>query len=323
MVTRADPTPQYRPHRPGFPEVRFELTILGTASQAPTRDRGQGGYLLRWGDELVLFDPGEGCQRQILLAGMSAAAVTRVCITHFHGDHCLGLPGFLQSRALITDRRIALHYPTHGQGFVDHLLAGSLIDFDLRVDLEPLDPGDQITAEQFVLTAAALDHTAPAIGYRFEGPVGWHLVPDRLERAGMDGEAIGEMRRSGRVLVGEREVGIRSMSEQRGGPTVAFVMDTRPCVGAAELAAGADLLICEATYLAEDAALAEAHGHMTATQAATLAADADVGLMVMSHFSNRYDDLEAFTIEARETFPAAIAAEDLSCISWTAKTHRV
>ena len=83
--------------------MRLELTVLGSASQAPTRERGQGGYVLRWDDEWILFDPGEGCQRQLLHAHLSAAHITRVCITHFHGDHCLGLPGFLQSRALTTD----------------------------------------------------------------------------------------------------------------------------------------------------------------------------------------------------------------------------
>ena len=303
--------------------VRFELTILGTASQAPTRERGQGGYLLRWGNELVLFDPGEGCQRQILLAGMSPAAVTRICITHFHGDHCLGLPGFLQSRALVTSRRVALHYPTSGAGFVDHLLRGSMIDFDLRVDHLPVEPETAIETTQFTLSVMPLDHTAPTIGYRLEGPVGWHLVPDRLTRAGLDGQSIGELRQRGRTSVGDAEVRFEDVSERRGGPTMAFIMDTRPCEGAVALASGADLLICESTYLETEADLAADYGHMTAAQAASLAADADVGLLVMSHFSNRYHDMSAFASEARRIFPAAIAAEDLTCVSWLAKTRPV
>ena len=80
-----------------------ELYVLGTASQVPTRYRNQNGFFLRWDREGILFDPGEGTQRQLLRAGLSVSDITRICVTHFHGDHCLGLPGIIQRRALLAD----------------------------------------------------------------------------------------------------------------------------------------------------------------------------------------------------------------------------
>lgn len=332
--------------------MRLELTVLGTASQAPTRDRGQGGCVLRWGRELVLFDPGEGCQRQMLLAGVSAARVTRVCITHFHGDHCLGLPGFLQSRALTTSSRITLHYLADSADRVEHLLAGSEIDFDLRVDHQPVTPADPVETDEFVLTTALLDHPTPSIGYRLEAPISHHLVADRLDALGLDGDQIGELVRTGlievaggcagahpgpsgparRALSGRnaweaernnefsartpgRPVSMSDVSEIHHGPAVAFIMDTAPCEGARRLADAADLLICESTYLSSDADLAHAHGHMTASDAARLAADAQVGTLVLTHYSSRYDDERCFQDEAARIFPEVVAATDLACIS--------
>src|SRR5919199_5383025 len=104
-----------------------EFVVLGTASQAPTRLRNHNGYLLRWDAEAVLFDPGEGTQRQLLLAGVASSAITRICITHFHGDHCLGLPGVVQRLSL--DRvvhPVPVHYPASGQVFFDRLRHASV-----------------------------------------------------------------------------------------------------------------------------------------------------------------------------------------------------
>ncbi len=296
--------------------MRLELTILGTASQSPTRDRAQGGYLLQWADERILFDPGEGCQRQLLFAGTSAAQVDRVCITHFHGDHCLGLPGFLQSRALATERRVTIHYPRSGQAYVDHMLAGSAIDFDLRADLMALEPGERLVTPNFDIVAAALQHPVPTIGFRLEGRPARHLIADRLDEEGISGALVADLIDEGVVESPDGDlVELAEVSEVLVGPTMAFVMDTSICEGARELAREVDLLVCESTFLETDADLAEDRGHLTALQAARLAAESDAGLLVLSHFSNRYPDLAAFESEARSIHSNCVAAADLSCIA--------
>ena len=99
-----------------------ELVVLGTASQAPTRYRNHNGYLLRWDGEGILFDPGEGTQRQFTLAGVSPAVITRVCISHFHGDHCLGLPGVIMRLALDHGQLpVPIHYPASGEQYFRRL----------------------------------------------------------------------------------------------------------------------------------------------------------------------------------------------------------
>ena len=294
--------------------MRLELTVLGSASQAPTRERGQGGYVLRWDDEQILFDPGEGCQRQLLYAHLSAAHITRVCITHFHGDHCLGLPGFLQSRALTTTRALTLHYAGAQEAYVEKLLSCSVIDFDLRVRRQPLTAPQTIVTPRFELSCEQLDHPTPVIGYRLEAPRALHMLPDRLEAFGIEGGAVARIKETGSITVAGRVVRLDDVSEWRAGPAVAFVMDTAPCAGATRLAAGADLLICESTFLDTEVDLAAAHGHMTAAQAGRFAADAGVGLLVLTHFSGRYDDVAAFEAEAARHHPNVVAAHDLSTI---------
>ncbi len=99
-----------------------ELVVLGTASQAPTRQRNHNGYLLRWDGEGLLFDPGEGTQRQMLHAGVAASDITRICLTHFHGDHCLGLPGIVQRLSLDrVEHPVTAYYPASGAEYFARL----------------------------------------------------------------------------------------------------------------------------------------------------------------------------------------------------------
>ena len=103
-----------------------ELFVLGTASQVPTRQRNHNAYFLRWDREGILFDPGEGTQRQLTLAGLAVSAITRVCITHFHGDHCLGLPGIIQRFSLDGAPPVKVYYPASGQVYFERLRYASI-----------------------------------------------------------------------------------------------------------------------------------------------------------------------------------------------------
>ncbi|HKY77509.1 MAG TPA: ribonuclease Z, partial [Acidimicrobiia bacterium] len=242
-----------------------EFVVLGTASQAPTRLRNHNGYLLRWDAEGLLFDPGEGTQRQLLLAGVASSAITRICITHFHGDHCLGLPGVLQRLSLDhVDHPVDVWYPASGQEFYDRLRHCALYNDTVEVRPHPVhhegavDPGP----EPFTLLAGRLDHRADTFGWRLVEPDGRRMLPDRLEAAGVTGPDVGRLQREGSLVADDgRTVTLEAMSEHRRGQVFAFVMDTRLCDGAVALAAGADLLVCESTFLERDADLAAAYGH--------------------------------------------------------------
>ena len=292
-----------------------EFVVLGTASQAPTRHRNHNGYLLRWDAEGLLFDPGEGTQRQLLLAGVASSAITRICITHFHGDHCLGLPGVLQRLSLDqVGHPVDVWYPASGQEFFDRLRRCALYNDTVEVRPHPVrqdgavDPGP----EPFALLTARLDHRADTFGWRVVEPDGRRMLPDRLESAGITGTDVGRLQREGSLATEDgREVTLEAMSEHRPGQVFAFVMDTRLCDGAVALADGADLLVCESTFLERDANLAAAYGHMTAAQAARLAVEAGARQLVLTHFSQRYPDDAAFVAEAGEIFPDVVAVKDL------------
>ena len=292
-----------------------ELVVLGTASQAPTRHRNHNGYLLRWDGEGLLFDPGEGTQRQMVLAGVAGSAVNRLCLTHFHGDHCLGVPGVLQRASLDrVGHPITAHFPASGSEYFDRLRHASAFHDTVDVREEPISVAGTVAVGEFgVLEARALDHRIDVFGYRLVEPDGRRFIPELLARFGISGPDVGELNRTGSIRVGDRVVDIAEVSEPRRGQKFAFVMDTRLCDGAYELADGVDLLVIEATFLSEDEDLAQQYGHLTARQAAQIAADCGVRTLVLTHFSQRYQDAAGrYADEAAAVFSGDIVvAEDL------------
>jgi ribonuclease Z len=301
-----------------------DLVILGTASQVPTRTRNHNGYLLRWDREGILFDPGEGTQRQFSFAGVSPSRITRICLTHLHGDHCLGLPGVLQRLALDGAlHEIPIHYPASGQRYVEHLCDASIgrrqpVRLEPVVSDGPIEPGPPLRIE-----ARALDHSVDAIGWRIEEPPRRHFLADGLRAFGIEGPQVGVLERQGWLDLEGRRVDIDEVSEWRAGHSVAVVMDTRTCDAAVELAHGVDLLLCEATFLESEVGLAVESGHMTARQAATVAREAGAGRLVLTHLSSRYPDPLGHLQEAREVFADVMVAEDLTVIDITNPAPRV
>jgi ribonuclease Z len=274
-----------------------ELVVLGTASQVPTRHRNHNGYVLRWDGEGLLFDPGEGTQRQLLLAGLSAHDLTRLCVTHFHGDHSLGLAGVIQRINLDrVPHPVTAHYPAGGQHFYDRLRRATAYRETVRIAERPVH-GDGVLDRTgaFTLHAARLSHPVETYGYRLSEPDGRRMLPERLAARSIAGPDIGRLQREG-VL---RGVTLAEVSEERPGQRFAFVMDTRLCEGVYTLADGCDLLVIESTFLDEEAALAEEYGHLTAGQAGRVAAECGVRHLVLTHFSQRYGDPQAFARQAR------------------------
>jgi ribonuclease Z len=305
-----------------------DLVVLGTASQAPTRRRNHNGYLLRFDEERILFDPGEGTQRQLAFAGEAAAQITRICITHFHGDHCLGLPGIVQRlgldrpadheialRAGYVERDIPVHYPAGQDEHYERLRHASASYDRSPVVAAPAAPGVVAETPVGTLSAAWLDHLVPALGYRLAEPDGRRMLPEALAAAGVEGPAVGRLIAEGVADIDGRRVRVEDVSAPRRGQVVAFVMDTAWCDAAVDLARDADLLVAEATFRDEHAELATAYGHLTAGQAGRLAAEAGARHLVLTHFSERYRDVEAHVEEAAAVFDGEItAAEDLDRI---------
>jgi ribonuclease Z len=268
-----------------------ELVVLGTASQAPTRRRNHNGYLLRWDSEGVLFDPGEGTQRQMIFAGVTASQITRICITHFHGDHCLGLPGVLQRMSLDrVPHEVDACYPAENQAVFARLRHASLYRDAVNLRERPVQgAGPVIEAASFRVEARPLSHGVPSMGYRLAEPDGRRMLPDKLAAFGVTGPDVGRLQRQGRLAVDGQVITLEQVSEPRQGQGFAFIMDTRLCDAAFALADGADMVVCESTFAETEAALAREYGHLTAGQAGRIAAESGARLLVLTHFSQRYD----------------------------------
>jgi ribonuclease Z len=289
-----------------------ELYVLGTASQVPTRYRNHNGYFLRWDEHGFLFDPGEGTQRQLIRAGLSVTSITQICVTHFHGDHCLGLPGIIQRISLDNvPHEVVVHFPESGQQFFDRLRYASIYYDVARLDPRPIaEPGTVFASKTFIVTTQRLSHSVDSWGYRIQEADSRRMLPDRLAQAGVHGPDIGRLQRAGSLEVGGRTITVEEVSEVRPGQVFAFIMDTRPCDAAVELARDADMLVCESTYLSDQAALADQAGHMTATQAAQLAQTANARTLVLTHFSQRYPERQQFLDEAMPIHADAHAVAD-------------
>ncbi|MEE1928428.1 ribonuclease Z [Streptomyces sp. TRM 70351] len=274
-----------------------ELVVLGTASQVPTRHRNHNGYVLRWDGEGFLFDPGEGTQRQMLRAGVAAHDLNRLCVTHFHGDHALGLAGVIQRVNLDrVPHPVTAHYPASGQRFFDRLRYATAYRETVALREEPVAADGVLAATPaYTLSARRLSHPVESFGYRLTEPDGRRMLPGRLAAAGIAGPDVGRLQREG----GLRGVRLADVSEHRPGQRFAFVMDTRLCDGVWALAEGCDLLVIESTFTDGDAALAREHGHLTAGQAGRVAAESGVRHLVLTHFSQRYGDPDVFAEQAR------------------------
>lgn len=271
--------------------------VLGTASQVPTRHRNHNGYLLRWDGQGLLFDPGEGTQRQMLRAGVAAHDLHRICVTHFHGDHSLGLAGVIQRINLDrVPHEVTAHYPRSGQRFFDRLRYATAYRETVALTEAPVDAdGVLAVSASYTLEARRLSHPVESYGYRLVEPDGRRMLSERLAERGVRGPDVGRLQREG-SLPG---VSLDEVSEVRRGQRFAFVMDTRLCDGVYALAEGCDMLVIESTFLDEDRQLAEDHGHLTAGQAGRVALDAGVRHLVLTHFSQRYSEPDEFERQAR------------------------
>lgn len=289
-----------------------DLTILGCSSQQPTRLRNHGAYLLRWNEEGFLFDPGEGTQRQFIFANIAPPCVNRIFVSHFHGDHCLGLGSMLMRLNLDkVQEPIHCYYPASGKKYFDRLRFGTMYHSTITVIEHPVhDEGLVHDDGNFRIEAYFLDHGVDNVGWRVTEKDVRKFDAKKIRDAGLYGPQIRELEAKGTLQIQGRTVSIDDVSVIRRGDTFAVVIDTLPCRGALRVAQDAKMLLCEATYLEEHRDLAKAHRHLTAKQAAELAQQANVETLILTHFSARYLDLSPFEKEARATFSNTFAADD-------------
>jgi ribonuclease Z len=297
--------------------VDLDLVFLGTSGSAPTARRAPSALLVRRGGERLLFDCGEGTQRQLLRSSIGLVDLQEIFITHFHADHYLGLPGMLKTFALRgRDIRLTLYGPP---GLRD--LYGALRQvfgkLSYPVDLVELRAGDSLDRDGYKLLVFPVAHGTAAVGYAIaEAPRPGRFDVDTADALGVPaGRERGILQRGesvtlddGRVLTPDAVLG-----PARPGRTIVYSGDTGPSEVVQALAEGADVLVHEATFLEEEHERAAETQHSTAAQAATLAQKANVRLLALTHLSPRYGGSELLE-EARAIFPETVAPRDFDVI---------
>jgi ribonuclease Z len=206
---------------------------------------------------------------------------------------------------------VEIYYPASGQIYYEHLRNSSIFYNVAKLQEHPISRAGKIFAnDKFTIETQPLEHTVEAWGYRIQERDGYTMLPNKLAAAGVKGVSIQELKSQGQITSEGRIIYLKEVSTSRPGQSFAFIMDTCLCPAAFELAQGADLLVCESTYLSDKAQSAEKHGHLTATQAATIAKEAGAKKLVLTHFSQIYPSTELFVKEASAIHPNVVAVED-------------
>ena len=294
------------------------LHFLGTASQLPTKRRNTSAALFRWREHGILLDAGEGTQRQMFRMGLSVGDVDTVLISHFHGDHVLGLPGLVQSMSLQTENRsLRIAYPAGGEKYLRNLLRSSTFQMGINIVEIPISvEGELFKIDDLNIMAYGLKHKAPSWGFILKENDKVKYDPAKIKEVGLlNSPLLKKITLDEGVEFEGRTVTFDMIGEKRKGFKLGYIADTCLCPSCDIIASGADLLICESTYLEQDAETAAENNHLTAKQAAAIAARNDVKTLVITHFSQRYQDREKMFIEeAGEIFSDTIMADDLMTI---------
>jgi ribonuclease Z len=289
----------------------LSLFFAGTSASAPSARRGMPAVLVRRGGDRILFDCGEGTQRQ-LTGSVGLADITDVFLTHLHADHWLGLPGMLKTFELRErDKPLTVHGPPPTKAVLERMrpIFGRP---SYGLHIVELEPGQAIERDGYQVIPYPVRHRGPALGYALvEPPRPGRFDVELARRLDVpEGPAFGRLQR-GEVVDGVRPDQV--VGPPRPGRKIVITGDTRPTDATVVAAHRADVLVHEATFAHEDAARAAQTGHSTALQAAQVAADAEVTMLALTHISTRYGGGQ-LRDEARAVFPGAVVPRDFDTI---------
>ena len=302
----------------------MDLTFLGTGGSVPTTKRNTLSIALRLGPEVLMFDCGEGTQRQLMASSVSFMKITSIFITHLHGDHFLGLPGLIQSMNFYGREAPLRIYGPQGTGdMVEAVLRLGVFDRKYDVEGHDLSPGQMVEGNGYRVEAFRANHTVPALGYAFqEDDRPGRFDPDKAVSLGVkEGPSFSRLVEGKTVNVGGYAVTPDMvMGPPRKGLRLVYSGDTAPCPELEAACRGADVLIHEATAASDLESKAREFGHSTARDAASLARDSQVDALFMVHISGRYDEADELLEEARGIFANTTIPSDLD--SFVLRTDR-
>lgn len=291
----------------------MEIIFLGTSSAVPTLERNHPSIALRAFAEVMLFDCGEGTQRQLIEAKISPMKITKIFISHFHGDHILGLGGLIQSLGFRgREKDLDIYGPKGLHKIINAISSFGYFQINYNLNIHEIQDGTIIETEDYVVECAKVEHNIPSYAYSIREKKKPLFLREKAEELGIPpGPLYGKLHNGeevefeGRIIKPEQVLG-----EAKKGKKISYSGDTKPCEAMIRLARDSDILIHESTYEAEDHQRAVDNAHSTSVEAAEIAKEAEVKELVLTHISTRYTSDENIKSEAQKVFKNTKVARD-------------
>jgi len=295
----------------------MRILLLGTSSMVPTKERNQSGILISYKSEGVLVDCGEGTQRQIKIAGVKLTKITKILISHWHGDHVLGLPGLIQSMSASNFKKtLSIYGPVGTRNFMKKMFEVFVFDKKIDIKVYEVKKGRFFENNEFILEAESLEHNIKTLGYSFIEKAKRKINLNFTKKLRIpEGPLLGKLQDGKSIVWKNKKVNLDKATIILKGKKITIINDTVPCKGANILAKDADLLICEATYSSKLESKGKEYRHMTAKQAAELANRSNVKKLILTHFSARYKSTHELEEDAKNCFDNVLCGKDFMKIN--------
>ncbi|MCS7134305.1 MAG: ribonuclease Z [Candidatus Pacearchaeota archaeon] len=294
----------------------IKIVFLGTSQAVPDRERGQTSVLLNYDGENILVDCGECTQRQFRLAGLNPCKLDKILITHWHGDHVLGLPGLLQTLALNNYSKVLEIYGPKGtKKYLQIMRKMFAFKGKIKIETKEVERGIFFENKKFFLEAAEMDHTTKCLAYAFVEKDKRKVKMEELRKIGIEeGPWIKKLQEGEDLFYEGKKISALDYTTIEKGKKISFIFDTRFNKNCVKIAKDSDVLVAEACFLKRDKKLALERGHLTAEDASKIAKKAKVKKLILTHVSQRYLKKEEVVKEAKKIFPYTELARDFMTI---------
>jgi ribonuclease Z len=296
----------------------IKLTLLGTGSSMPTHARNHSAMLLEYENENILIDCGEGTQRQFRYARLNPCKITKILITHLHGDHILGLPGLLETLAMSNYVKTLKLYGPRGLRNHISLLEHLYGKFRLSLQINEISSNIVVNEKDFQIESRSMHHGIPTNAYAFVLKEKRRIDKRKLMKLKLPNSPLIKQLQEGRDIVhNKKKIKAKDITYVQEGKKIAFILDTGVTPEALNLAKDSDIIVCEATYAQPEEQIAQEHKHLTASQAATIAKKSKADKLILTHISPRYEhNLSILEKEAKKIFKNTTIGKDLQAFTF-------
>lgn len=294
----------------------INITFLGTAAHIPTLKKNHSAILLNYNRENILFDCGEGTQRQFRYAKLNPCKVTRILISHFHADHILGIPGFLSTLSLSGyNNTLYIYGPRGTKEKINQIIRTFNFKTEYKIEVKDVS-GKFLDEKDFIISAKSMKHKIPCNAYSFVKKEQIRIDKDKLKKSKLpEGPILQDLKKGKNIIHNGKKYLAKNLTYKEDAKKFTVVMDTLFNEGIISFARNSDVLVCEATFGEDLKEQAKLHKHMTVKQAAESAKKSKSKKLILTHISQRYEYKEKEVLEeAKKVFKNTVIAKDFDKI---------